>query len=121
HPLPAGRWDGGHCCGGRTLDIFSAPEVAALQIGGTRIAALRPPAGDHAGCAFRGPTGCSLAPVDRPSICLRYVCPELHLELRDHPDRAHLSALTRAMDDERRRFATLLDDVGAEEGFVGPE
>lgn len=23
HPLPNGRWAGGHCCGGRTEQIFS--------------------------------------------------------------------------------------------------
>ena len=58
HPLPHGRWRGGHCCG-------------------TRGERLSPPAGDHAGCAFRGPDGCSLAPADRPSLCVRYICREL--------------------------------------------
>ena len=122
HPEPSGHWEGGHCCGGRTLDIFSANEVAALKLAGTRLGRLRPPEGDHAGCAFRGARGCSLAAADRPSICVRYVCPELHGELRGRPDRAALAALTRAIDDERRRFARLMEEAGAEEeGFLPPD
>src|SRR4051812_2194735 len=35
HPLPHGRWNGGHCCGGRTDGVFSDVEVAALRLSGT--------------------------------------------------------------------------------------
>ncbi|MEM9693744.1 MAG: hypothetical protein AAGA56_14440 [Myxococcota bacterium] len=82
HPRPEGRWPGGHCCGGNTLSIFSAEEVAALKWAGVPITRLRPPRSDHAGCAFRGPAGCSLPPRQRPVICLRYLCQELRQHLR---------------------------------------
>jgi hypothetical protein len=85
HPEPAGRWDGGHCCGGGTFRVFTQEEVAALKLAGTRPGDLTPPKGDHAGCAFRGATGCSLAPAHRPSICVRYVCMELRAELKSQP------------------------------------
>ncbi len=80
-PLPMGRWDGGHCCGGDTADVFSDGEVFALALSGTRARHLRPPQGDHAGCAFRGASGCSLRPVDRPNVCVRYLCGDLRAEL----------------------------------------
>jgi len=93
HPLPNGRWDGGHCCGGKTAEIFSDDEVAALYLGGTRPEHLIAPSSDHAGCAFRGATGCSLAPADRPTLCVRYICRELDRELADRGDRAGIRAL----------------------------
>ena len=68
HPWPAGRWDGGHCCGARTLDLFSADEVAALKWSGTTARNLLPPRSEHHGCAFRGPSGCSLPAADRPQF-----------------------------------------------------
>ena len=82
HPLPAGRWAGGHCCGGRTLEIFAPIEVAALKLSGVTGRDFRPPRCDHAGCAFRGPAGCSLPAAVRPTICLRHVCFELRAELK---------------------------------------
>lgn len=82
HPLPHGRWDGGHCCGTRTENVFTDDEVAALRLAGTTPARLVPPAGPHEGCAFRGAQGCSLAVADRPDICVRYLCRELEDELR---------------------------------------
>lgn len=81
HPWPAGRWAGGHCCGGRTLKIFAPEEVAALKLARTGGRRWRPPRSDHAGCVFRGPQGCSLAAADRPTICVRFVCVELRQEL----------------------------------------
>lgn len=81
HPLPAGRWPGGQCCSGDTLELFDEPEVAALALAGTRPGALRPPRGDHAGCAFRGERGCTVAPADRPSICVHYLCRDAAREL----------------------------------------
>jgi hypothetical protein len=81
HSLPHGRWSGGQCCGGRTEDIFTDDELAALRLSGTTPARLAPPRSDHAGCAFRGPQGCSLDVADRPNLCVRYVCRELEAEL----------------------------------------
>jgi hypothetical protein len=81
HPLPAGRFPGGHCCSGSTLVLFSVDEVAALKLAGTRPGRLEVPRTEQCGCAFRGPTGCSLDPADRPSICARYVCLALRQEL----------------------------------------
>jgi hypothetical protein len=107
HPLPAGRWDGGHCCGGRTLDIFAPEEVAALKLGGTDAAKLHTPAGDHAGCVFRGETGCSLSPEDRPTLCVRYICPDLRSELRQTAAWTRVAELARALRDTHRRLVEL--------------
>ena len=104
HPRPAGRWDGGHCCGGRTLDIWSREEVAALKLGGTDIATVPVPRDDHAGCAFRGPTGCSLAPADRPTLCVRYLCNDLRKELRARSDWRQVAAIARDLADTYRRW-----------------
>ena len=79
--LPHGRWNGGHCCGGRTEDIFTDDELGALRLSGTTALQLSPPRSDHSGCAFRGPEGCSLDIADRPNLCVRYICRELEEEL----------------------------------------
>jgi len=105
HPLPSGRWDGGHCCGGKTLDIWSPEEVFALKLAGVSATSLAPPAGDHAGCAFRGPTGCSLTAADRPSICVRYVCFELRAELKETPEWKRISALAREIRETQTALA----------------
>ena len=97
HQMPAGRWEGGHCCGGQTLELFSQDELAALWLAGTRLRHLTPPATDHAGCAFRGSTGCSLAPRHRPTICVRYVCLELRQELREGGDWPTVAPLAQRM------------------------
>jgi hypothetical protein len=113
-PEPNGHWDGGSCCGGRTLDLFSAHEVASLKLAGVSASDLVPPRTDAAGCAFRGPEGCVLAPEQRPSLCVRYVCLELRAELRgdETPDgRARwkrITALGAAVRDESARFAELV-------------
>jgi hypothetical protein len=104
-PEPHGHWDGGHCCGTETLNVFTADEVAALKLGGGRVG--RPPSGDHAGCAFRGERGCSLEPADRPSICVRYVCLELRAELRERPEWKRVSELCAELRDEQARFAAM--------------
>jgi hypothetical protein len=114
HPEPSGHWQGGHCCGGRTLDIFSQAEVAALKVGGTRGSSLTPPAGDHAGCVFRGPRGCSLDPVDRPTICVRFVCLELRAELRERDDWRRLAELGNALRDTFARFTALREAAEAD-------
>lgn len=111
HPPPHGRWDGGHCCGAATFDLFNDDEVAALRLGGTTPERLvPPPPGDHAGCAFRGPAGCSLQPVDRPTICVRYLCPDLEQELARRGDLEAIEALAARMEGAYLRFVTLRQD-----------
>jgi hypothetical protein len=112
HPTPHGHWDGGHCCGGATLDIWSRFECATLKLGGTDPAALEPPSGDHAGCAFRGERGCSLQPEDRPSICVRYLCVDLRRELRARDDWALVSRLAAELAAEQRQLAAELGEAG---------
>ena len=73
-PQPAGRWDGGRCCSGRTAELFSDEEIAALCHGGTRAGDLQAPRSEHAGCAFRGPQSCSLPVAHRPNVCVSYLC-----------------------------------------------
>lgn len=103
-PPPHGRFAGGFCCGGKTEGVFDDDEVAALAAGGTRAPHLRPPDGDHAGCAFRGPQSCSLDARDRPTLCVRFVCRELEAELRARGDWARLRGATRRLEDEFARF-----------------
>ncbi len=110
HPLPHGRWDGGHCCGTRTEQVFTDDEVAALRLAGTTPARLVPASGDHAGCAFRGAAGCSLAAGDRPSICVRYICRELEEELRERGDRAEVKAIAAALGKTFERFRKLREE-----------
>ena len=107
HPLPFGRWTGGHCCGGRTENLFTEHEVAALKLGGTTPAQLTPPRSDHCGCTFRGPTGCTLQPGDRPNVCVRYFCAELTEELRGRGDFADLRALCTKLDQTFDRFVAV--------------
>lgn len=110
HPLPHGRWDGGHCCGCRTTDVFTDDEVAALRLSGTTPSHLSPPRSEHAGCAFRGPAGCSLAVEDRPNLCVRYLCRELDEELATRGDRREVRALAAALDRTFRRFVGVRGD-----------
>ena len=82
-PEPVGHYDGGACCAGVTADLFDDNELAALVHAGTRLADLTPPPGAdaHAGCAFRGPRGCTLDVTDRPARCVHYLCDGLRREL----------------------------------------
>lgn len=111
---PRGAFDGGDCCSGVTADLFSADEVAALAQSGTRPHHLRAPRGEHPGCAFRGPTGCTLRPGDRPERCVRYTCNLLRRELRGRGDLAQIDLLREALQRTMDRFAALrrarLDD-----------
>jgi hypothetical protein len=107
HPLPHGHWSGGHCCGGRTLDVWTAAECASLKLAGTDASSLEPPPGDHAGCTFRGERGCSLAPEDRPSICLRYVCLDLRAELKRTGVWPEIARIAKAIETEQK----LLDEA----------
>lgn len=82
-PWPRGHHDGGACCAGTTADLFDDHELAALVHAGTRPGDLVPPPRReaHAGCAFRGARGCTLALADRPARCVHYVCDTLRREL----------------------------------------
>jgi len=106
-PEPHGHWAGGACCGSRTLDLFTQEEVESLALTGVRARDLAPPRGDHAGCAFRGEGGCSLAPEHRPNLCVRYVCLELRAELLEKPEWRRISELGAALRDELARFSAL--------------
>ncbi|HJL19027.1 MAG TPA: hypothetical protein RMH99_25415 [Sandaracinaceae bacterium LLY-WYZ-13_1] len=101
---PAGRWPGGRCCGTSTLTVFSPLEVRAMKLAGQR--APEAAAGDaaEAGCAFRGPTGCSLAPEARPVRCLLYECAELGEEMAGNDE---ARARRRALAEAYERFAAL--------------
>lgn len=96
-------YDGGACCSGVTADLFDDHELAALAHAGTRPRDLVPPGGTdaHAGCAFRGPRGCTLDVTHRPARCVRYVCGTLRRELVKRGERhaidARLAELERAM------------------------
>lgn len=118
-PEPNGHWQGGSCCGGNTLDLFSPHEVAALKLVGISARDLVPPRADHAGCAFRGAEGCVLPPEQRPNICMRYICLELRAELlegsKDAGPRAErwrtIARLGAALRDESAHLAALLEPL----------
>ena len=113
HPLPGGAWDGGNCCGGNTLELFNADEVAALAVGGTRGTELVAPRSEHHGCAFRGPRGCSLQPADRPNICVRHICWDLRRELKARDDWPQVAALAGQLRDTFERFDLTRMDLAA--------
>lgn len=83
-PLPSGQWEGGFCCGSQTQLLFPDDELQSLRVQGTHILSFQAPKGIHAGCVFRGSTGCSLAPQHRPSQCVVYACRDLSRELGQH-------------------------------------
>jgi hypothetical protein len=74
-------WPGGSCCSAHTRDLFTDHELAALRLVGTTPSHLKPPRARHLGCAFRGPSGCSLEVAHRPCVCVGYACRELQIEL----------------------------------------
>ena len=80
------RWPGGHCCSAETQHLFTSDEVAALKLSGTKPNHFKPPQSEQAGCAFRGPRGCSLEAAHRPTLCVRYTCRELQTELDKRSD-----------------------------------
>ena len=93
-PFPVGHYDGGACCSGVTADLFDEHELAALAHAGTRPHDLIAPNTDHAGCAFRGSTGCTLELAHRPARCVHYVCNTLRRELHT---RGQLDAIEREL------------------------
>jgi hypothetical protein len=107
YPEPFGHWDGGHCCGGNSENLFTEDELAALKLAGTTPGKLSPPSSDLAGCVFRGPTGCSLSVDDRPSICVRYLCRTLERELLARGDKPEIVALARQLKETLDEFVRL--------------
>jgi hypothetical protein len=109
HPPPHGHFAGGHCCGLKTEDAFNDDELSALRQTGTTPGRLRlPPAGsDHAGCSFRGPTGCSLHVDDRPNLCVRYLCPDLQREVSARGDLDRIEAIGARMEAVYLDFITV--------------
>lgn len=107
YPPPNGRWEGGYCCGTDTWRVFTDDELQALAAAGTDTATMSSPRSDHAGCTFRGPTGCSIAPWDRPNICARYLCLTLVAELRERGDLKPIDAMCNALAKEFTRFLEL--------------
>jgi len=107
HPPPHGHFKGGHCCGLVTEDAWNDDEIAALRQSGTLPHDLRLPTGDHAGCAFRGPTGCSLAVENQPNLCVRYLCPDLTREVYARGDGPRIDALCSEMEAVYLRFISL--------------
>ncbi len=111
---PRGTFVGGDCCAGVTADLFDDDEVAVLAQAGTRPRHLTPPRDEHAGCAFRGPVGCTLEAADRPMRCVHYTCMILRRELRAQgqlaPLDVHLAELKRQMARFVELRARRLDD-----------
>ena len=100
-PDPNGRWDGGFCCGGHTEALFDEDQLTVLMAGGTSRRFLTLPRSAHAGCAFRGPTGCSLVAGNRPTLCVAYICDELRGELAQ---RSLLAPIERLIEDLLKDF-----------------
>jgi hypothetical protein len=100
-PRPVGHYDGGACCSGVTADLFDEHELAALGQAGTRVGDLSAPRTEHAGCAFRGETGCTLELDHRPARCVHYLCNTLRRELHA---RQQLDAIERELAELDRRM-----------------
>ena len=93
--------------------------IRTLRLSGTGPGDLVPPvAEDHAGCAFRGPAGCSLQAAHRPNICVRYVCPDLARELTGRGDLAAIDAIGARMEAIYLCFAKLRRDREGEEEWA---
>lgn len=101
---PTTLWRGGQCCSARTHELFSDPELTALRLTGTKPSDLTHACGEHAGCAFREPTGCSLPVRNRPSVCVGYACRELLVELRRRGDAAVIARLQDELQGVFQRF-----------------
>lgn len=119
-PPPGGTFAGGHCCSGRTADLFSDDEVAMLAQTGTRLRDWPAPTTEHAGCAFRAPTRCTLETEDRPALCARYACNDLRRELFTHGRLDRIEQLEAELDEAYRRFARLRADRLDDELLAGP-
>ena len=108
-PWPRGHYDGGDCCSGVTADLFDGNELAALAHAGTRPRHLAPPDGSdgHAGCAFRGPRGCTLEVTHRPGRCVHYLCDTLRRELHRHGQLDAIEAKLAELNRDMQRFVAV--------------
>jgi len=103
-PFPRGHYNGGDCCSGETASLFDDNELAMLAHAGTRPRDLVPPSADHAGCAFRGPEGCTLEGAHRPARCVHYVCTTLRRELHARGELDALEAELAELDRQVQQF-----------------
>lgn len=112
HPFPVGHYRGGACCSGSTADLFDDNELAALAHAGTRPRDLVPPPRNdaHAGCAFRGSTGCTLGVEHRPARCVHYLCDTLRRELHTRGQLDTIEARLRDLDETMQRFRAVHQD-----------
>lgn len=108
-PFPRGHYDGGDCCAGSTAILFDDDELAALAHAGTRPRDLVAPRTDHAGCAFRGPIGCTLELTHRPARCVHYVCDILRREVHTREQLDELEVALAELDQRVRRFREVRD------------
>lgn len=106
-PASRGVFAGGDCCSGETSELFSDDELAALVQAGTTFAAMRAPRTEHAGCAFRGSTGCTLDVEHRPARCVHYACGTLRRELIARGTRATVEPLLVELHAAMQRFVAL--------------
>jgi hypothetical protein len=104
--------------------VFGDDELAALKLSGTTAGRLAPPRSELAGCAFRGPAGCSLGARDRPTLCVRFLCRELESELRERGSLQALRGLQTQLTELFARFVELrgspLPELPAEWRKFGP-
>ncbi|CAN5874177.1 hypothetical protein BH11MYX2_BH11MYX2_37250 [soil metagenome] len=116
---PRGAFAGGDCCSGITGDLFSEEQLAPLVQAGTTPRKLRAPRTTHAGCAFRGDTGCTLDVGDRPARCIHYTCWGLRNELRK---RGELVAMDAQLDELKALMEqhTELRNARIEDELIAP-
>jgi hypothetical protein len=62
------------------------------------------PRTDHAGCAFRGATGCTLALDHRPARCVHYLCETLRRELHTRDQLTTIESALAEFDRRMRAF-----------------
>lgn len=120
-PWPRGHYDGGACCSGVTADLFDDNELAALAHAGTRPHHLTPPRrrDGHAGCAFRGPHGCTLDVEHRPARCVHYLCDVLRRELHARGQLDEIEARLAELNAEMQRFVAV-HQARRDREVVGP-
>lgn len=120
-PLPNGRWDGGYCCGGTTENVYSQAELASLRASGTDPKDFRTRVTQQAGCVFRGPRGCSVAPAHRPNLCIRYACRPLRDEYKHRGIASEVSILASRIQRTFQHLCTLRDERIEQESIAAME
>lgn len=105
-------YKGGACCGGVTADLFDERELALLVHAGTTAGDLTPPRGGdpHAGCAFRGPTGCTQGLAHRPGRCIHYMCDIIKRELHGRGELVAIEGLLRGLNASVQRYFAVYRD-----------